>query len=84
MLLIYMILITILSLYIGFMIARMLGRRQQKYVGNIVVNKNTDGITMYSLELDSDPEIIDSSKEVIFKVVFPDVESDGFEVTRSS
>jgi hypothetical protein len=61
------------------MFARLLGRRH-KYVGNIVVKKDPDTLkTIYSLELNDNPEIIDSRKEVTFKVLIPD---EGFDVDR--
>jgi hypothetical protein len=49
--------------------------RQSKYIGNIVVTKN-EGITLFSLELDDNPEELVLEKEVRFKVLIPEEESD--------
>jgi len=65
---------SIIGLLLGFSISKLL-ERQNYSSGNIVVIKN-DEKTLYSLELDEDPEIIGSKKRVVFKVVVPDDESD--------
>lgn len=62
---------------VGVFVAKLLGRRKE-YVGSIVVSKN-DGITLFSLELDDNPEIIENKKEVTFRIKIPD---DGFELER--
>jgi hypothetical protein len=52
----------------------MLGRKRN-LVGAIVVTEK-EGTTLFSLELDGDPKEIVSKKEVTFKILVPDVESD--------
>lgn len=70
----YYILIVLLSLFIGFMLRGLLGRKQN-YFGAIVVTEN-EGITLYSLELKGEPEDIKNEKEVTFEVMIPTEESD--------
>ena len=70
----YYILIVLLSLFIGFMLARWYGEKR-KFFGEIIVTENS-GVTLYSLELNGAPEKIKDEKEVTFKVVIPAVESD--------
>jgi len=64
----------ILGLLIGIgttlLITYFLNRRI-KYSGNIIVTK-PPGKTLYSLELDDDPENIEFKKKVIFKVLVPE------------
>lgn len=48
--------------------------RQSKYVGNIVVTKH-DGVTLFSLEMDGNPEELALEKEVTFKILIPEEES---------
>lgn len=67
------ILIFCLGLLLGFLITKLLGRKDD-LIGNIVVAKS-EGNTLYSLELNDDPGKIESKKKVVFKVV-PDEESD--------
>jgi hypothetical protein len=78
--LLYYILIILLSSFGGFMISKELFERRRKYVGNIVVIKDPDapihGKRIYSLELDDNPEIIETKKEVTFRVVISSEESD--------
>lgn len=71
---IYIILACIFSVIFGFILRGYLFGRQPKYVGNIVVTKK-DGMTLFSLELDDNPEIIQEEKEVKFKVMIPEIES---------
>lgn len=69
----------LLGIFIGvtvciFVIPRLLGRKKN-LVGNIVVTEK-EGITLFSLELDGDPQDLALKKEVTFGILIPDVESD--------
>jgi hypothetical protein len=57
-----------------FILYKWLGRKRN-LVGAIVVTERED-TTLFSLELDGDPKDIVSKKEVTFKILVPDVESD--------
>ena len=70
----YLILVVLLSGIIGLLCWQLFGRKK-KYFGDIVVTKNK-GITLFSLELRGKPEEILDQKEVLFKVVIPEEESD--------
>jgi hypothetical protein len=80
MLYIILVFVFVFGITFGFLISKYLLGRQPKYVGTIVVIKDPDapvnGKVIYSLELDDNPEIIESKKEVTFRVLIPDVESD--------
>lgn len=39
-----------------------------KYAGAIDIERKADGLKVYSLNLNADPELLDQSKEVTFKV----------------
>lgn len=69
---IFYILTFCLALMLGFLIAKLLGRRTESS-GSIVITKN-EGRTLYMLELDDNPEKIEFKKKIVFKVV-PDDES---------
>lgn len=70
----YYILIVLLSLYIGFELRSILDKYRRKHFGDIVVTEN-EGVTLYSLELNTDPQKIKVESEVTFKVVIPELES---------
>lgn len=64
------ILIYFLILNIGFVIGFLLKAllfRMDRYSGNIFIFKNEEK-TMYSLELDEDPENLALKKEVLFRI----------------
>ena len=69
----YYILIVLLSLYIGYMI-RGVYERRKSFDGDILVTEK-DGITLYSLELNANPEEIKTKKEITFAVKIPTEES---------
>lgn len=56
---------TFLGVLLGFSTSKY---KEDKYAGDIVVEKNDDGSKMFSLELHSDPEDLDARQEVLFKV----------------
>ena len=71
--LLYYLLIVTLSLFIGYMIHKNFGHK--KYAGDICVTEK-DGMTLYSLELNGNPDEIKTKKEVMFKIVISSEESD--------
>jgi hypothetical protein len=64
--LLFYVLVFYAGLFVGFCIRSWIQRRTN-YNGTIYVTKNPDK-TLYSLELDDDPELIQFRKKVILKV----------------
>lgn len=59
--------IFLIGILLGFLISDA-RKRKDDFVGNIVVYK-TDDKTVYTLEIDGDPEEIQFQKKAVFKVV---------------
>ncbi len=62
----------LIGIIVGFLIKTVLERRT-KYGGSIIVTKS-DEKTLYTLELDDDPEQIELKKKIVFKVIVPERE----------
>lgn len=71
---VYLVIAFYIGVFAGFILHRWLGRRSS-YSGTIQVIRNPDK-TLFSLELDEDPEMIAFKDEVIFKVETSEDNSD--------
>jgi len=71
---VYFAIVFYIGLFIGLIIQRWL-RRGKSYSGIIQVTRTPDK-TLFSLELEEDPEMIAYKDEVIFKVVTAEEEAD--------
>lgn len=47
--------------------------KASKWVGTLVISRNEEGIKLFSLELDQDPEDIEKEKSVSFRVESQDL-----------
>lgn len=66
-------LLIIVGIGVGFLIAKLLERRNTAN-GNIIVSKDEEK-TLFSLELNGDPHQIEFKKKVVFNVLVPEDES---------
>lgn len=58
----------ILAFLIGFALGILVRFSIKKYAGSIVIYEKEDGVKLYSLEMDGDPEELDKMKEVTFRI----------------
>lgn len=71
---VYLAIVFYTGLFVGFVLQRWLGRRRS-YSGIIQVTRTPDK-TLFSLELQEDPEMIAYQDEIVFKVITSEEEAD--------